>query len=51
MNSWMDKHGYNDITSIKGKMDKNNSTDPHAFERAQYVRILLQSEKTPKDIL
>jgi dihydroorotate dehydrogenase (fumarate) len=51
MDSWMDQHGYSDIASIKGKMDKKNSTDPHAFERAQYVRILLQSEKTPKDIL
>lgn len=49
MEKWMDEHKYADLKKIKGMMDKNKSTDPYAYERAQYVRVLLNSHESVND--
>jgi dihydroorotate dehydrogenase (fumarate) len=38
--AWLQDHGHNSLSEIKGKMSQNNCPDPSAFERAQYVRGL-----------
>ena len=42
---WMDKKGYKTIDDFKGKMSKQNVSDPFAYQRAQYVEILMKSEE------
>ena len=42
--AWMDRHNYKSIEDFRGKLDKRHSEDPHAWERAQYVRILMRSD-------
>jgi dihydroorotate dehydrogenase (fumarate) len=42
--SWMDRHGYGTIGDFRGRLDKRHADDPHAWERAQYVRILMRSD-------
>lgn len=42
--AWMSKKGYSSINEFKGKLAKDNLTDPFAYKRAQYVDILLKSE-------
>jgi dihydroorotate dehydrogenase (fumarate) len=39
----MKTQGFENLQSFRGKMDKENSEDPYAYERAQYVKILLES--------
>ena len=38
-----DPRGYKTIEDFKGKLSMNNSKDPYAYKRAQYVDILLKS--------
>jgi dihydroorotate dehydrogenase (fumarate) len=44
LEAWMKKHDYESIAAFKGKLSKENSTDPFAYKRAQYVDILMKSE-------
>lgn len=44
LNSWMDSNGYKNISELKGKLSKKNIKDPHFYERAQYINILLSNE-------
>ena len=37
---WLDRHGYESLSQIKGIMSQQNCPDPSAFERAQYVHSL-----------
>ena len=37
---WMYMMGFEDITSFRGSMSQQNVSDPTAFERANYIRIL-----------
>jgi len=46
LEEWMDSRGMENLKDMKGKMDKARSSDPHAYERAQYVKILLQSHES-----
>lgn len=46
LESWMDSRGLPNLRSIAGTMDRKNSPDTDAYERAQYVKILLNSEKS-----
>ena len=41
---WMRKKGYKSINDFKGKLSKENLSDPFAYKRAQYVDILMKSE-------
>jgi dihydroorotate dehydrogenase (fumarate) len=42
---WMDKKGYATLDDFRGKMSKENLADPFAYQRAQYVEILMKSEE------
>ncbi len=43
--SWMDKKGYRNIEDFKGKLSRKNLKDPFAYRRAQYVDIIMNSDK------
>jgi dihydroorotate dehydrogenase (fumarate) len=38
LNSWMDKHGFGDIESMRGKMDYKSLKEPQVYERSQFMR-------------
>ncbi|HOZ69912.1 MAG TPA: dihydroorotate dehydrogenase-like protein [Chitinophagaceae bacterium] len=40
LQDWMYMMGFEDITSFRGSMSQQNVSDPTAFERANYIRIL-----------
>lgn len=44
LEGWMDEHGYTEIESFRGKMSQKEVLDPLAFERAQYVQLLLSQK-------
>jgi len=37
----MDEHDYKNLDDFRGKMSQRETDDPFAFERAQYVKLLL----------
>lgn len=41
LEEWMAEHEYSELTDFRGKMSQNKVDDPLAFERAQYVKLLL----------
>ena len=41
LSEWMTAHGYASIDDFRGKLSRNKVSDPYAFERAQYVKLLL----------
>lgn len=41
---WMEHRNYSSLLDFQGKLSKQNSTDPFAYRRAQYVDILMKSE-------
>jgi dihydroorotate dehydrogenase (fumarate) len=43
--SWMKEKNYSNIDQIKGKLSKQNVKDPYAYQRAQYVDILMRSNE------
>lgn len=45
LEEWMTKKGYNSIADFKGKLSKANIKDPYAYQRAQYVDILMRSDE------
>jgi dihydroorotate dehydrogenase (fumarate) len=40
LNEWMYKMGFDEISSFKGSMSQQNISDPTAYERANYIKIL-----------
>ncbi|MGQ8338161.1 dihydroorotate dehydrogenase-like protein [Sunxiuqinia sp. A32] len=48
LSAWMDKKGYKSIDDFKGKLSRKNLKDPFAYQRAQYVDILMKSEEVFK---
>lgn len=40
LQDWMYMMGFEDISSFRGSMSQQNVSDPTAFERANYIRIL-----------
>ncbi|MDO8951998.1 MAG: tRNA-dihydrouridine synthase, partial [Draconibacterium sp.] len=44
MNRWMDEKGYKTLADFRGKLSRKNMKDPFAYQRAQYVDILMKSE-------
>lgn len=38
--NWMTERGYESVTQMKGSMSQQNVSDPSAFERANYIKIL-----------
>ena len=41
---WMDEKGYKSLDDFRGKLSRKNMKDPFAYQRAQYVDILMHSE-------
>ncbi|WP_167613010.1 dihydroorotate dehydrogenase-like protein [Maribellus sediminis] len=44
LNKWMDDKGYKSLDDFRGKLSRKNMKDPFAYQRAQYVDILMHSE-------
>ena len=40
---WMAKKGYKSTADFKGKLSKRSLKDPHYYNRAQYVELLMRS--------
>ena len=40
LQNWMYKMGFEDINSFKGTMSQRHISDPSAYERANYIKIL-----------
>ncbi len=40
--AWMDRHGFKTIANFRGKCSQEDVPDRFAFERAQYVELLMQ---------
>ncbi|KOH46028.1 dihydroorotate dehydrogenase [Sunxiuqinia dokdonensis] len=45
---WMDAKGYKSLDDFRGKLSRKNLKDPFAYQRAQYVDILMKSEEVFK---
>lgn len=45
MEDWMASKKYTSLNDFKGKLSKSNSKDPYAYQRAQYVDILMKSSE------
>ncbi len=41
LSTWMTEHDYDSVEQLKGSMSQESCGDPHAFERSQYVRALV----------
>ncbi|PIF05234.1 MAG: dihydroorotate dehydrogenase [Draconibacterium sp.] len=48
INKWMDSKGYKSLDDFRGKLSRKNLKDPFAYQRAQYVDILMKSEEVFK---
>ena len=44
LNKWMDDKGYKSLADFRGKLSRKNLKDPFAYQRAQYVDILMKSD-------
>ena len=44
INKWMDDNGYKTLDDFRGKLSRKMLKDPFAYQRAQYVDILMKSE-------
>jgi dihydroorotate dehydrogenase (fumarate) len=45
MEEWMNQKKYQSLSDFRGKLSKNNLKDPYAYQRAQYVDILMRSKE------
>ena len=45
MSDWMDAKGYNSLDEFRGKLSRKNLTNPYIYKRAQYIDLLLNSER------
>jgi dihydroorotate dehydrogenase (fumarate) len=41
---WMEKKGYTNIDDFRGSLSQKNSKEPRVYERAQYVKLLLNPQ-------
>ncbi|BES66156.1 dihydroorotate dehydrogenase-like protein [Gottschalkiaceae bacterium SANA] len=41
---WMDQKGYESLDDFRGNCSKKDAVDPFAYERAQYVKIMLEDK-------
>lgn len=41
---WMEEHSYASVSEFRGNVSQKNCDDPFAFERAQYIRLLLDQK-------
>jgi dihydroorotate dehydrogenase (fumarate) len=45
LEAWMDEKGYATLKDFRGKVSKKEVHDPYAFERAQYLKLLLAEDR------
>lgn len=38
--AWMDRHGYDDLSALRGRMSEMNVVVPEAFERGNYIQAI-----------
>lgn len=43
LSEWMDERDYECLDDFRGKLSQKNVSDPFAFERAQYVSLLMEA--------
>ena len=46
LRDWMDRHGYETVDQLRGRLSQRSIPDPAAFERANYIKTLA-SHPTP----
>ena len=46
LRDWMDRHGYETVDQLRGRLSQRSVPDPAAFERANYIKTLA-SHPTP----
>ncbi len=46
---WIQKQGFNTLDDFRGKLSKENVTDPLAYERSQYIDLLTNKDQLIKD--
>ena len=44
LEGWMEERGYETLDDFRGKLSQKEIVDPFAFERAQYVKLLLDQK-------
>jgi dihydroorotate dehydrogenase (fumarate) len=44
LEGWMAERGYSRLEDFRGKLSQKNAADPTAFERAQYVHLLMSQK-------
>ncbi|MCG8451631.1 MAG: dihydroorotate dehydrogenase-like protein [Spirochaetales bacterium] len=44
LSAWMDGKGYASLADFRGKLSRKNSTDPWAYKRAQYAKLLMKPD-------
>jgi dihydroorotate dehydrogenase (fumarate) len=44
LEGWMGEHGYNRLNDFRGRLSQRDNPDPFAYERAQYVRLLVSQK-------
>jgi dihydroorotate dehydrogenase (fumarate) len=44
LEGWMQEKGYESLESFRGKLSQKEAADPFAFERAQYVKLLMSQK-------
>jgi dihydroorotate dehydrogenase (fumarate) len=45
---WMEEHEYESIRQMRGSMSQQRVTDPTAFERANYLKVLRSYAVRPR---
>lgn len=44
LEGWMEEHGYQSVADFRGRLSQAQVDDPLAFERAQYVKLLMSQQ-------
>ena len=44
LGQWMDSKGYASLDDFRGKLSRKNSSDPWAYKRAQYAKLLMKPD-------
>jgi dihydroorotate dehydrogenase (fumarate) len=44
LEGWMGEKGYQRLDDFRGRLSQKESPDPFAYERAQYVRLLMSQK-------
>jgi dihydroorotate dehydrogenase (fumarate) len=47
LQQWMQQKGYDSVRQIKGTMSQRLVSDPSAFERANYIKLLEAYDSNP----